>query len=352
MRRLLLASLLALAVSPAAAPAATGNDPSSGAFLVDGRPAFPIGLSDPPPLGARAPSGGDALALLARSGVSVIRVGAHNANWTDATLASVQAWDRAAATVGVRTWVNLRELARAEPGTSGDSMLRRVVTTLRGDAGLGFWKGADEPWWNHWAPSVLQYGYCETTGRGGPAWCQGAAPLDGAHSWITVEAPRGTAPDLAPYSPVTDSHGVDDYPVTLKAPDPDLHQVGLWTSTLASITSNHAVWGTVQICASGSYDGTGRFVLPTATQERFMVYDAIVNGARALGFFGGDVAGCWTSADAAAGWNWTFWNGVLSGLVDEIGPHSALNAALVHPDPASDYSLRSSDPQTELLISW
>src|SRR4051812_31369007 len=155
-RRLLVCSLLALAVAPAAAPAATGYDPSTGVFLVDGRPAFPIGLSNPPPLGARAPAGGDALAILAGQGVSVVRVGAHNADWTDETLASVQAWDRAAATVGVRTWVNLRELARAQPGSSTDTLLRRVVTTLAGDAGLGFWKGADEPWWNHWAPSLLQ----------------------------------------------------------------------------------------------------------------------------------------------------------------------------------------------------
>src|ERR1700750_3398147 len=124
MRRWLLASLLGLALAPCAAAAAPSYDPPTGVFLVDGRPAFPIGLSDAPPLGARAPSGGAALAVLARRGVGVVRVGAHNASWTDATLASVQAWDRAAATLGVHTWVNLRELARAQPGPSTDTQLR------------------------------------------------------------------------------------------------------------------------------------------------------------------------------------------------------------------------------------
>ena len=39
--------------------------------------------------------------------------------------------------------------------------------------------------------------------------------LDADHAWVTIQAPRGTAPQLAPYTPVTDIHGVDVYPVTL-----------------------------------------------------------------------------------------------------------------------------------------
>src|SRR5690348_627155 len=97
MRRLLVASLIALGSLAPAASASTGYDPSTGVFLVDGQPAFPIGLSNAPPLGARAPSGGDALTVLAHKGVGVVRVGANNASWTEATLAGVQAWDRAAA---------------------------------------------------------------------------------------------------------------------------------------------------------------------------------------------------------------------------------------------------------------
>ena len=53
---------------------------------------------------------------------------------------------------------------------------------------------------------------------------------------MTIEAPRGTVADLAPYSSVTDVHGVDIYPVSLAHPDPDLGAVGRWTATLASIS--------------------------------------------------------------------------------------------------------------------
>ena len=71
---------------------------------------------------------------------------------------------------------------------------------------------------------------------------------------MTIEAPRGTPSRLAAYSSVTDTHGVDVYPVSMTAADPDLHQVGTWTSTLAAITPDRSVWTTLQICSSGSYD--------------------------------------------------------------------------------------------------
>ena len=114
---------------------------------------------------------------------------------------------------------------------------------------------------------------------------------------MTIQAPRGTAAELAPYTPVTDIHGVDVYPVTLAASAPNLHDVGSWTSTIASVTPSRAVWTTLQVCASGSYDSSGRFVLPTFAQERYMLYDAILNGARSLAFYGGNNPNCWTASD-------------------------------------------------------
>src|SRR5436305_9152707 len=69
---------------------------------------------------------------------------------------------------------------------------------------------------------------------------------------------------------------------------------------------------------------------PTLQQERFMAYQAIVNGARGLVFFGGHLTQIATPADAAAGWNWTFWTRVLRPLVEELGS-AALAPALVAP---------------------
>ena len=57
---------------------------------------------------------------------------------------------------------------------------------------------------------------------------------------------------------------------------------------------------------------------PSLTQERFMAYQAIVNGARGLVFFGGHLTEVCTPDDAKAGWNWTFWRQVLRPVVHEL----------------------------------
>ena len=61
-----------------------------------------------------------------------------------------------------------------------------------------------------------------------------------------------------------------------------------------------------------------------------MIYDAIINGARGLAFFGGDSPGCWSARDRAYGWNWTFWNAALKSLIQEISADSPLGSALAN----------------------
>jgi hypothetical protein len=209
------------------------------------------------------------------------------------------------------------------------------------------WKGADEPWWGHFEPAELQYAFCVATSRGERSWCGGQPTADEEHLWVTIQAPRGTAEDLAPYATVTDIHGVDDYPVAFDEPDPDLHEVGRWTDTIGSITPSGAVWTTLQVCASGSSGPDGAFVLPTKAQERYMVYDAIVNGARSIAFYGGNLDRCWSDTDTARGWNWTFWDGVLDDLVREINAESPLGPALVN--PGTTKTLESSDATTQAI---
>lgn len=324
--------------------AAVGTD---GTFLINGVRSFPIGLTLPPPLDATTPSGEDALDEVVDAGVTFLAAGAwgSGASWTDAVLREAKAWDSAAAARGVHTWIYLRELARAQPRTAAEAMLRRVVTTLASDPGLGLWKGVDEPWWAGVTALELRWAYCLTTSRGEE--CDPTQALDPNHLWVTIEAPRGAAADLEPYAAVTDTHGVDVYPIGIRVSDPDLHRVGIWTQTLASITRNHNVWTTLEICHSGSFDGSGSFVLPTAAQERYMAYDAIINGARALNFYGGRNPNCFSPTDAPYGWNWTFWNGVLKNLLLEIGARSALYPALLVPENA--ISVTSSDPTTEVI---
>ena len=337
----------ATGVASSAATATTTSMNAQGTFLINGLKAFPIGLTLPPPLGSRTPTGADALDEVVGAGVTLLRAGASGSAWTDSVLADAEAWNAAAATRGAFTWINLRELAEAQPGTGADTMLRRVVSTLGPERGFGLWKGVDEPWWVGVQPPPLRYPYCLTTSRGDVTWCDKTQSLDPNHLWVTIEAPRGTAADLQPYTAVTDTHGVDVYPIGLAVPDPDLHQVGTWTQTLASITPNHNVWTTLQICHSGSFNGTGAYVLPTAVQERYMAYDAIINGARALNFYGGRNSNCFSSTDASYGWNWTFWNGVLKNLLAEIGSRSALYPALLTPE--TSLAVTSSDPTTQVI---
>ena len=62
-----------------------------------------------------------------------------------------------------------------------------------------------------------------------------------------------------------------------------------------------------------------------------MAYQAIVNGARGLVFFGGHLTEVCTPDDAMAGWNWTFWRQVLRPVIHELSS-SDLQPALLAPD--------------------
>lgn len=63
-----------------------------------------------------------------------------------------------------------------------------------------------------------------------------------------------------------------------------------------------------------------------------MTYQAIINGARGLNYFGGNIAKAMTPDDRKLGWNWNFWNRVLKPVILEIGTKSPLAPALVAPE--------------------
>jgi hypothetical protein len=304
--------------------------------FVDGVASFPIALSPPPPPEGRTPAGVDALDEVVGAGITFLRVGPRRGTWTDAAIADAVNWNAAAAARGIHTWIALGELAHAQPDTPEDARLQQVVTTLKDSAGFGIWKGQEEPFQTGWTAPALEHAFDATSA------------LDPDHLFVIIQAPRGTAADLAPYSAVCNGQGVDIYPVRFGNPDPDLSQVGRWTRTLRSATPTRAVFTTLQICFSGSDDpaGSGAFVLPTLRQARYMVYDAIINGARGLIFFGGENAHCLRPADAALGWNWTYWDDVLKRLLAEIGRHARLHPALLV--PGTGPRLQTDDPATEI----
>src|SRR5215207_9749640 len=346
MKRSLTIVAVVLGLLAEVAGAATTRIDEHGTVLVDGRKVFPIVL-------AKGPEG-SGVDEVADAGVNFLKVGPASSPWLAADFEDALERNREAAARGIYTWVNLATLADATPETPvKDKRLRDVISSLETDSSasaLAMWKGADEPWLAGFEPEELQYAYCVATSRGEPSWCGGRPTADEEHLWVTIQAPKdGASGDLASYSSVTDIHGVDDYPVTFTNPDPNLHDVGTWTDRIRSVTPNGAVWTTLQVCASGSSDpnDSSKFVLPSKVQERYMIYDAILNGATSLAFYGGNLDRCWNESDAARGWNWTFWDTVLEGLVREVNADSPIAPALVN--PGSTKTLESTDAETQVI---
>jgi hypothetical protein len=347
--RLLLLGIVAAALLPAGSEGAVTRVDRNGTVIVDGRKVFPIVLSKGPERGSTTPWGADALWEIAEAGVNFVRVGPGMA-WTGADIAEAIAWNREAAVRGLYTWVNLSSLSRARPGTWRAALLRKVIAALERDpssVALGMWKGADEPWRYRTTVPSLRFAYCVATSRGDRRWCEGKPPADSDHLWVTVQPARGSGPELARYSRVTDVHGVNHYPVSLGNPDPNLDEVGRWTDILSWATPSRSVWTTLGICWRWSYDSFGNFALPTRHEQRYMVYDAIVNGARSLAFYGGNLSQCWNEVDARHRWSWTYWERVLEPLVREIGAISPIAPALVN--PGTTQVLPTSDPSVQAI---
>jgi len=304
-------------------------DPASGALVEGGRKLFPICLSNGPPRDGKAPSGREGLAEIAAAGVNMIRSG--NAIWGAETTPGLIALERqvlaSAAAHGLLGWVWLGDLTdlppRPKPGTPSERerRLAQVVNGLAGEAGLGVWKGVDEPRnparGEQWIrPAGLVRGY------------ERLKQLDARHPLVIIQAPGSTAAQLTPYRPAFDVTGLDIYPV---AYPPGLHGgaanktvtvVGDWADVIAKAAGAKPFWMTLQIAWSGIVRSQRRPAVvarfPTLQQERFMALQAIVHGARGLVFFGGHLTQVCTPADAKAGWNWTFWERVLRPLVSEL----------------------------------
>jgi hypothetical protein len=299
-------------------------DVSTGNMLVGGRPVFPIGLSDPPPLESTALNSGlNAWAEIAGAGVSFLR---NYTVWTSAAvdeqmLSVAQELD-AAPSHGLQLWLGL---AGVDNDLTRKSLLDKIVNTFKGHPGLGAWKGADEPAHGH-VPAA-----------GCVAVYRHLRALDPDHPVVIIEAPRGpgrtrqapdtrlTAAAVRPYAAACDIHGIDIYPVSIppgahagRPPvNTDISVVGDMTTIIAQATQKKAIWTTLQIAWSGVLP-PHPLVFPTLQQARFMAYDAIIAGARGLVFFGGHIKSAMNSADRRAGWNWTYWKNVQRPLLLEL----------------------------------
>jgi hypothetical protein len=277
---------------------------------------FPIGLSDPPPLGTTAPdSGRDAWDEVARAGVGLVR---NYTVWSAATVEQqmkpVAAELDHAAQHGLRVWL---ALAGADANLDRRPLLDEVVNAFKHHAGLAAWKGVDEP------------AHAGVPAEGMVEVYEHLKGLDPDHPVVVIEAPRRrggeplTVAAVRPYARACDIHGVDVYPIPRGAHaggppvNTDLSVVGDMTRIVAQASPGKPIWTTLQIAWSGVLP-PHPIVFPTLPQARFMAYDAIVAGARGLFFFGGHLKQVMNARDRALGWNWTYWHDVQRPLLEEL----------------------------------
>ncbi|GMV96642.1 MAG: hypothetical protein AMXMBFR83_10040 [Phycisphaerae bacterium] len=296
--------------------------------VINGRKVFPIGFSGGPPLNGLTPDGGDAWREIREAGGTFFRTGASNGDWNDQVIADEQARLDAAAARGLFCWINLRELSTIAPGDAArESRLREVVNRFKNHPGLGFWKNFDEAAWGGQPADHMVRGY------------QIIHETDPHHPVVQTHAPRLTVEQLRPYNAALDVLNLDIYPIGYPPgnhsllPNKEISMVGDWTRFLADVAEGQkSCWMTLQIAWSG-VTGPGKTLrFPTFPQERFMAYQAIINGARGLtnGITAKEVS--MTAEDAQLGWNWTFWRKVLRPVVEELADDGPLAPALVAAD--------------------
>lgn len=298
-------------------------------LVVNGRKVFPIGFTTAPPPDGKTPEGKNGLQELSDAGGMFMRTGSTAERpWNDQTIAREQEWMDAAAQHGMYCWPFLHELASVAPqDAKREARLRDVISRFKNHPGLLVWKGADEPEWGKLPLGPLVRAY------------QIIKELDPHHPIVTIQAPRGTVESLRPYNAASDIIGEDIYPVGYP---PGAHSL-LANKTL-SLVGDHTriimeaadgklpVWMVLQISWSGVLKPGKTLRMPTFPEERFMTYQAIINGARGILYFGGNNTGAMSPDDAKLGWNWTFWKRVLRPVVEEIGTKSPLQPALVAPN--------------------
>ncbi|MBM3499120.1 MAG: hypothetical protein FJX74_10670 [Armatimonadetes bacterium] len=325
------AGLTAVLVAWVAASAALGAPVTIDAdhvTAIAGEPVFPIGFTLGPPPDGKTPEGKDGLQELADAGATFLRTGPSGETWTDRTLEAEQTWQDAAAEHGLLCWVFLRELGSVSPEhPQREALLRRVVTRFRDHPGLGFWKGEDEPAWGNKPVEPILQAY------------RIIKELDPNHPVQLTQAPRNTVEELRAYNAACDITACDIYPVSYPPgahsllPNREISMVGDYTRTMMEVANGELpVWMVLQVAFSGVIKPGKTLRFPTFPQERFMAYQAIINGARGLVFFGGNLTQAMAPEDAALGWNWRFWRRVLRPLMEEIGRHSPLHPALIAPN--------------------
>src|SRR5204863_1181050 len=260
-------------------------------LVINGHKVFSIGFSPGPPTNGKTPTGDDAMQEFRDAGALLFRI-VQNNNWDSTVIAQQQAALDWAAQHGMYIWLNLRELSQfASTDTNTPASLRNIVDTFRNHPGLGLWKNFDEAWWGGVSVTNLLEGYNVIKQE------------DTNHPIVQTHAPRGYITNLQPYNVAADVLAVDIYPVATPPPsnppptNTQISVVGDWAQEIAQVANGQKqFWLIEQIAFSGTTPPAKTLIFPTFTQSRYMAYQAIINGARGLLFFGGNIAATLTNS--------------------------------------------------------
>jgi len=349
-RGLTLALALWLVLMAAGSCAAPGG-PAKVSFnednvlIINGKKVFPIGFSDGPPLNSKTPEGRNGYEELRRGGGLFLRTGVRGNYDEDAIDPKI--WQRekvimdTAARYGMFCWTNLHQLSSLEEGSrEKEAMLRQVVNRFKDHPGHLVWKNVDEAQWagNPVEPMVRAYKLIKE--------------LDPYHPVGLTQAPRGTVQELQPYNAAADLLLLDIYPISYPPgkhsllANKEISMVGDWTRFIKEAADGKPIWMVLQICWTGVTEPGKTLRFPTFAQERFMTYQAIINGARGLIFRGGNLERSLNPEDAVLGWNWTYWKKILRPLLEEINENSPLAEVMIAPD--SKLPIAVNDPNSEI----
>jgi hypothetical protein len=302
---------------------------SAGQFVVDGKAVFPIGFTTGPPVGGNTPDGTNGFAELAKNGFVFFQWLSHQQPWGPGPEAQLDSLMKEANQYGIKiapSVASLADVTAADQERMGQ--LESVVKRYRDNPSMFLWKGVDEPQWGKVPPENLK-AFFDTVHR-----------LDPNHLvWVT-QAPRGTAEDWVPYAKYYDVGAVDIYAVAYPPisdsgliPNKNISVVGDYTKRIREINgSQKGLLMTLQICWSGVAKPGRTLRFPTFPEERYMSYQAVIDGARALVYFGGNVESCLSERDSLYGWNWGFYQRVLEPVLEEFRPESELYPALIAPN--------------------
>lgn len=283
---------------------------------INGKLWFPICISaGPPPLGAKSPDGRDALEVLADAGIDSFRVSVPDAEDLHTVLPPYLDW---AVKHGMYCFPNLDELTVfEEKAANRPERLRAMIEKFMYHPALAVWKCKDEPAWGGASIPGLKQAY------------DFIKKIDPHHPVWMTHAPRNTLELLREYSVACDIVALDIYPISeppgkhSHLPNKQLSVVGDYTQWIRkAVYDKKPAWMVLQVCWSGVVPPKNRLMFPDFHQQRFMTYQAIINGARGLLYFGPTVA--LEGKNAELGYNWTFQNEVLTPLLKEFNRDSEL----------------------------